>query len=626
MATSPSHSSPESAIIEQVITEFFAKSLHIILESRSPYVSSRNYTVDQFMSSPSSSCSSSSSMPRDKWFNLALRDCPAALENFDIWRKSNLEPLVIDIILIRRALVPDVARPLGGCLLRNFSENSDLALEPKSWKIVERWIVQYERHKSSSSKNHKDTRKCGTKNNGGSSCSSETAFYKKTYKRYIILFRSLYVFIRLLPTYKLFHELNSSGQICPLSLSHRISSSIQPFTQEDEAKMNQFTFVPIDTPRGRLSLSVQYLRTLEDIRSEPSAPLSLQFILDYIGSPTTDPFRRLKSLPSAQSSPALVSFTRQHSWSNDHGALASVPLCPSVACSEACGIRCNPSLCLPPLTHRNDHSPPVISEPQNAAVTHKNNMSFDEFWPSPFSPTSSPSSPVHLPGQRSPNALQSGSSQIDIAKAHPITASQTKACSSEGKLQIKMDTLRYGNYQTGPTLVKGFPSGKDDTEKLAELPSSSTQGPLSRSFSGSSLLDKFDDSGFACPFADYKDVTESCNRRSPDAVVGAVVQMLMTAAPLRQDLSNLCRPPQVFMDESLNPCVQHDQANTEQSECPASTSEILASVLLKSKTAAEGLEELRRYKEMKESILKQGASRSSDVDSGPKSASNNDQS
>ena len=60
--------------------------------------------------------------------------------------------------------------------------------------------------------------------------------------------------------------------------------------------------------------------------------------------------------------------------------------------------------------------------------------------------------------------------------------------------------------------IQGFPSGKDDTEKLAELPSSSTQGPLSRSFSGSSLLDKFDDSGFACPFADYKDVTESCNR------------------------------------------------------------------------------------------------------------------
>ncbi|RRT44630.1 hypothetical protein B296_00051895 [Ensete ventricosum] len=540
-------------------------------------------------------------MPRDKWFNLALRDCPAALENFDIWRKSNLEPLVIDIILIRRALVPNVAHPLGGCLLRNFSGNCDLALEPKSGKIVERWIVQYERHKSSSSKNHKDIRKCGTKNIGGSSRSSETAFYKKTYKGYIILFRSLYVFIRLLPTYKLFHELNSSGQICPLSLSHRISSSIQPFTQEDEVKMNQFTFVPIDTPRGRLSLSVQYLRTLEDIRSEPSAPLSLQFILDYVGSPTTDPFRRLKSLPSAQSSPALVSFTRQHSWSNDHGALASVSLCPSVACSEARGIRCNPSLYLPPLTHHDDHSPPVISGPQNAAVTHKNNMSFDEFWPSPFSPTLPPSSPAHLPGERSPNALQSvfslpieiiilsyvinnisalcrsGSSQIDIAKAHPITASQTQACSSEGKPQRKKDTLGYGNYQIGRTLVKCHKSKRK-------------------------------------------------TKRSPDAVVGAVVRMLTTAAPLRQDLSNLCRPSQVFMDESLNPCVQHDRANTEQSECPASTSETSASVLLKSKTAAEGLEELRRYKEMKESILKQGASRSSDVDSGPKSAGNNDES
>ncbi|RWW14556.1 hypothetical protein BHE74_00034888 [Ensete ventricosum] len=248
-------------------------------------------------------------MPRDKWFNLALRDCPAALENFDIWRKSNLEPLVIDIILIRRALVPNVAHPLGGCLLRNFSGNCDLALEPKSGKIVERWIVQYERHKSSSSKNHKDIRKCGL---------------------------------------------------------------------------------------GVLRLIL------------PKHTLSL------------------------------------------HLKLRHVPL-----------------------------------------------------------------------------------------KCH------------KSKRKTK---------------------------------------------------------------------------RSPDAVVGAVVRMLTTAAPLRQDLSNLCRPSQVFMDESLNPCVQHDRANTEQSECPASTSETSASVLLKSKTAAEGLEELRRYKEMKESILKQGASRSSDVDSGPKSAGNNDES
>jgi hypothetical protein len=73
----------EPPIVEQVITEFFAKSLHIILESRSPYDSSRNFIRPSPPSSPLAG-----SQPRDRWFNLALRDCPAALENFDLWRQS----------------------------------------------------------------------------------------------------------------------------------------------------------------------------------------------------------------------------------------------------------------------------------------------------------------------------------------------------------------------------------------------------------------------------------------------------------------------------------------------------------------------------------------------------------
>ncbi|KAK8607035.1 hypothetical protein V6N13_052786 [Hibiscus sabdariffa] len=52
---------------------------------RSPYVSSRNYSGEQTVSSPSSSSSSSSSVRQgDKWFNLALRDCPSVLENLDL--------------------------------------------------------------------------------------------------------------------------------------------------------------------------------------------------------------------------------------------------------------------------------------------------------------------------------------------------------------------------------------------------------------------------------------------------------------------------------------------------------------------------------------------------------------
>ena len=64
-------------------------------------MSSRNFCGEQVVLSPSSSSSSSSGIrPCDKWFNLALRECPTALENLDIWRQSNLEPIVIDVILM----------------------------------------------------------------------------------------------------------------------------------------------------------------------------------------------------------------------------------------------------------------------------------------------------------------------------------------------------------------------------------------------------------------------------------------------------------------------------------------------------------------------------------------------
>lgn len=208
MAVNP-HTEP--AKMEQIITEFFAKSLHIILESRCPYVSSRNYSGEQILHSPSSSASSSSSTrPRDKWFNLALRDCPAALENIDFWRQSNLEPMVVDVVLVQRnwdyaSSSPRVALERNVSSKDRFpfiwkSESDEFGSDGNTEKIIERWVVQYE-----SKKGCKET--CsGSKR---SSSISSHALYKKS----ILLLRSLYVTVRLLPGYKIFREINSSGQI-----------------------------------------------------------------------------------------------------------------------------------------------------------------------------------------------------------------------------------------------------------------------------------------------------------------------------------------------------------------------------------------------------------------------------
>ncbi|EEF40162.1 conserved hypothetical protein [Ricinus communis] len=292
--------------MEQIITEFFAKSLHIILESRSSYMSSRNFSGEQVVSSPSSSSSSSSGVrPRDKWFNLALRECPAALENLDIWRQSNLEPMIVDVILVERPLDWD---PLNTSPRKDFGRNwnfdqEELGCEVKSGKIIERWILQYESRRS--------------KDSGSGSRRSGNTLHV-LYRKSVLLLRSLYLTVRLLPAYKIFRDLNSSGLIRSSTLTHRVSSFVDPFSRKEEAEMQRFSFTPVETSCGRLCLSVLYHSSLSDLTSESSTPVSPQFIPDYVGSPLADPVKRFPSLPVSHGSPSSLPFLRRHSWSFDH--------------------------------------------------------------------------------------------------------------------------------------------------------------------------------------------------------------------------------------------------------------------------------------------------------------------
>ncbi|MBA0781208.1 hypothetical protein Gotri_002151, partial [Gossypium trilobum] len=316
MASSHSNTHTEAAKSEQLITEFFYKSLLMILESRSPYVSSRNYSDEQIMSSPSSSSSSSSGVRRrDKWFNLALRECPSELENFDLCRQSNFEPVVIDVILEQKRLdwdpvtfspKSDLVKHSSSKDKNSFFWNSDQeesGCEAKGEKVIERWFVQHESRKG---------RDCSSGSRRSSS-NNLSALYKKL----ILLLRSLYVTVRLLPAYKIFRDLNSSGQIRAFKLVPRVSSSVESFTQKEEAEMQRFWFTPVDTSCGRLCLSVLYRSSISDISSESSTPMSPQFIPDYVGSPLTDPLRRFPSLPVSQGSPSSLPFSRRHSWSFD---------------------------------------------------------------------------------------------------------------------------------------------------------------------------------------------------------------------------------------------------------------------------------------------------------------------
>ncbi|XWS44765.1 hypothetical protein CRYUN_Cryun15aG0075900 [Craigia yunnanensis] len=415
MASSHGNTYTEAAKMEQVITEFFYKSLLIILESRSPYVSSHNYSGEQTVSSPSSSSSSWSSVrPRDKWFNLALRECTSALENLDLCRQSNFEPVVVDVILEHKPLdwepatfspKRDLVRNLSSKDKNSFFWNSDQeesGNETRSEKIIERWFVQHESRK-------------GKDCSSGSRRSSSNNL-RPLYKKLILLLRSLYMTVRLLPAFNIFRDLNSSGQLRPFKLVPGVSSFIEPFSRKEEAEMQRFCFTPVDTSCGRLCLSVLYRSSISDISSESSTPMSPQFIPDYVGNPLADPLRRFPSLPVSHSSPSLP-FSRRHSWSYDYYK-ASPPLVsfsPSPTHSESHASVSNPSSrCLPPMS-----LPP---HPPETSLAHKKNTNFNEYCPSPNlsafpspSPSPSPSPPIHISGCHLSRALlRSESAPVNI--------------------------------------------------------------------------------------------------------------------------------------------------------------------------------------------------------------------
>lgn len=617
MASSRGNVHTDTAKKEQIITEFFTKSLQIILESRTPNISSRNYSGEQAISSPSSSSSSSSSFrTRDKWFNLALRECPAALENIDFWRQSNLDPMVVDVILVERSLNWDPMKfsPKGGFVKNPSLKDQgpgfeEFGPESRNEKIIERWVVQYESRKS--------------RDSGPSSKKSSSSLHT-LYKKSIVLLRSLYAMMRLLPAYKLFRDLISSGQIRTYTLAHRISSFVEPFTRREEADMQRFSFTPVETSSDRLCLSVSYCASLSDVSSEPSTPMSPQVIADYVGSPLADPLKRFPSLPMSHGSPSCSPFSRRHSWSYENYQASSPSTLPS-----------------PSPTYSDSHAsiskcrsrvPPPMSLPQHLPETFQasnKSIGFDDYWPSPFiSPSPSPSPPMYTARTDASRALlRCESAPVSI----PTAASKAfnKQClppSPPPKL-TRAATLK-SDKSTGASSssVEKFSLGRDESGRFLGLRISSNSSPrisFSRSSSRLSIPDDFDDSEFACPFVvDDDDMMdpgsrpESYNqkgqpnnpletegsfpvRKSQDAEVGALVLMLNKAPPLRQDSLLFSKAASCSNNEQL--LVPKPEEN-QQSE-KKSTSSSMFSI---SKSTADALKELRGYREMKDVLLSQG--------------------
>ncbi|KAG7027131.1 Autophagy-related protein 13b, partial [Cucurbita argyrosperma subsp. argyrosperma] len=621
MISNSSHNThSETAKVEQILTEFFPKTLQIILESRSPCsISSRNFSGEQVLSSPSSSSSSSSSMrPRDKWFNLALRECSATLENIDLWRQSYHEPMVIDVVLVQRQFGLDsVDVSPRKDLVRNLS-TKEFGCQSMSEKVVERWMVHYESRKNRDS------------NSGSRRSSNSTAH---TYKKTILLLRSLYALLRLLPAHKVFQDISSSSQIHPFTLAHRVSSFVEPFSRREEAEMQHFVFTPVDTSCGRLCLSVLYRSSLSDITSEPSTPMSPQVIPEYVGSPLADPLKRFPTLPvtiaTSHGSSLSLPFSRRHSWSYDR-CRPSPPISfsPSPTNSESHATISNPAFCrLPP-----------SSLPSQMVMGHKDNMNYDEYY---RSPVFLPSPPIGIPVKRLPNGrLQSESAPQSAPTAKlphsPALLSRPNLPPSPplkafgpGIPRINRDV---GPLQAGSAFGKSSSFGRDESRRISGWRVSSNNSPISRSPS-TSFPDDLDDPEFPCPFDDDNEMTDGgsrpesfdpkgssnlCDmlepsgffpiRKSQDAAVGALVRMLQKAPPLRQDFTNsspnLSRPPTRGSSSSRN--IQQQGTQICETIAPSKGRYAASSSITASKTTADALEELESYREMKNLLLKQG--------------------
>ncbi|XP_058084797.1 autophagy-related protein 13a [Magnolia sinica] len=595
----------ESGRSEQIISQFFLKSLHIILDSRIPSLHCRPHDHNSDLLSVSRAKKS------DRWFNLALGDRPAVLENLNFWHRSLLDPMIIDVILIHQG-PPDTAAAAGD------PYNSPRAMVET---VIERWVVQYESSRTSSQVGEGPTS------------------YKKTYKKSIILLRSLYSILRLLPAFRVFRQLTTSTQSYSFNLSYKVSSFSELFSREEEGEMKSHKFAPVDTQSGRLCVDVMYRPALSDFNLEALMAFPPQIITDYVGSPAADPLRTFPSSSDSAirsttfplrgfRSPSSTPLQRPHSWTSGiHRA--------SPTTTHPFSVSPPTTYPIAPIYSDYRNSPPDIYGQKTAnyrpSSAHRKGTSFDECRLSPpFSPSLSPSpptyfsstnplharlrsesSPVSIPlpaTGRSPRYLNPNSSDPNRHFLPPPSPRSVRADHSSQDSPSESRSFRREFY-SGIVGQKVFKDARDDSGRFSGVVSSSGSPRIgfSRSSSRLSFQDDLDDCDFSCPFAvDDVDSSDSqarisygkeapettttfpSARQSQDAAVGILVHMLRTAPPLRQDSYS---------------------SQLSKSEFDG---EVSASASFMSRKASDALEELRSYREMKDLLLSQSGTQLQD--------------
>ncbi|KAK0249302.1 autophagy protein 13 [Friedmanniomyces endolithicus] len=297
----------ESTRLNQIIQHFHTKAALTICAARAqlPKVRNRDGNVKQ-----------------DRWFNVVLDDTDALLDELQEWKRSDLSsdrppPLVVEVYV-------DTA---------NLSQNQALVIADESGK---RWDVA-DALAGSAHSSPRPTNKQGGKfcevvlerwtvevgDSDEESATGRTEQLPNVYKKGVVLFRSLYTFLRFLPTWKLYRRLGrhpanggslrvkyrvkqgglASGSqdslLTPLYPLHRRHS---PFEQpediydsdpdtsrygDDANDLSRHRFAPLLTPAGPLRISLLYRRHCDFAVASAEALLSSRFFGRRESDPTT---------------------------------------------------------------------------------------------------------------------------------------------------------------------------------------------------------------------------------------------------------------------------------------------------------------------------------------------------
>ncbi|CAF1707826.1 hypothetical protein Bca4012_005836 [Brassica carinata] len=566
--------SPDIGRLEQIVSHFFPKALHIVLDSRIPSLQSRGRTRDR-------SSGGLNVKKSDKWFNLIMGDRPAALDKLHSWHRNILDSMIIDIILIHPT-----------------DDDDDHGNVRSAETVIERWVVQYENPLIMSPQT-----------------SDPSTRYQKVYKKAIILLRSLYAQTRLLPAYRVSRQLSSSLASSRYEMVYKVSSFSDVFSPPVTETMKEFRFSPVEVPPGRLCASVTYRSDLSDFNLGAHITLPPRIITDYVGSPATDPMR---FFPSPGQSFEATSFhfqgragrpplttssasERPHSWTSGfhRPPTPNQSFSPDFHWSRTDGGDSHHQLSPPfspsgsPSTPRGSYSPRINVRPGTAPVTIPSSATFNRYVSSNFSePSRNPLPPF------SPKSTRRSPSSQDSLPGIALYKSSRSGESPSGLI----------NHYPGHKLTK---DSKYDSGRFSGLLSSSGSPRFGFSRSPSRLSSDLEDPDCSCPF-DFDDVDESVlqysqsldrrktsssisqslpiGRKSQDAAVGVLVQMLKTAPPLRQDSST-------YMASSMSG-VQREGSSVSGAESEFSMA----------RSTSDALEELRNYKQLKDLLLSKSKS------------------